>query len=337
MRIQLGVFGYGELGSYVDKSVDVSTPVQKLGELKELAAVTESVGLDLFGLGEHHRREFAISAPAVVLASLAEHTRYVRLASVLTVLASDDPLRVLEQFSTLDALSNGRAELFVGRDEFPEAFTLFGHRLTDDDDLLEEKLELLLLLRGKANVTWSGRWRAALRNASVAPIPRPALPIGITTSKNRRRIGLAASSAVPLTILIGRGRWDSYVPYADLYRNSFDSRVAARPHITILVPAHLAETPERALRQAGPFYGPHLLRGHADANKVMLSGPMILGHAPAVTEQLLQLHAVLRPQRVLFEIGRNNMPIGKTIRAVEILGEQVARSVYHELPNADPT
>lgn len=124
MRIQLGVFGYGELGSYVDKSVDVSTPVQKLGELKELAAVTESVGLDLFGLGEHHRREFAISAPAVVLASLAEHTRYVRLASVLTVLASDDPFGSLSSFLPWTPCQTVAPSCLWDATSFPRLYTV---------------------------------------------------------------------------------------------------------------------------------------------------------------------------------------------------------------------
>lgn len=332
MGIQLGMFGFGELASYSDTSARSSTSAQKLGEFKELVKTAEAVGLDVFGVGEHHREEFAISAPPVVLAALAEHTRKIRLASVLTVLAADDPVRVLEQFATLDALSRGRAELYVGRDAFPEAFTLFGHRLTDDEELLEEKLWLLLRLQRTSKVTWSGKWRAALRDASITPTPRPTLPIGVTAGRSRGAVELAARAAVPLTILVRTGRWQAYAPYAELYRRHFDRRLAgkARSHLTILVPAHIAETSERATQQAGRFYRPaHAEPSPGDDNT--RCGPMVVGNPAAVSEQLLQLHAVLQPQRILLELGRGNMPIGDVVRAVELFGDQVASVIRHEL------
>jgi alkanesulfonate monooxygenase SsuD/methylene tetrahydromethanopterin reductase-like flavin-dependent oxidoreductase (luciferase family) len=336
--IQLGMFGFGELASYSDASVRSSSSTQKLGEFKELVKATEAVGLDVFGVGEHHREEFAISAPPVVLAALAEHTQRVRLASVLTVLASDDPVRVLEQFTTLDALSGGRAELYVGRDAFPEAFTLFGHRLADDDELLREKLRLLLLLQRTSKVTWSGRWRAGLRDASVTPTPSPVLPIGVTAGRNRGPIELAARLGVPLTLLAQTGRWRSYAPFARLYRQGFDASAggARQRHVTILVPAHIAETSERASVQAGRFYGPaHAEPAPGDGD--VLGGPMVVGNPAAVTEQLLQLHSILKPQRILLELGRGNMPISDVIRAVELLGDQVASVMRHELAGDDAT
>jgi alkanesulfonate monooxygenase SsuD/methylene tetrahydromethanopterin reductase-like flavin-dependent oxidoreductase (luciferase family) len=334
--IQLGLFGFGELASYPDASVGSATSAQKLRELKELVKVAEAVGLDVFGVGEHHRDEFAISAPPVVLASLAEHTRTIRLASVLTVLASDDPVRVLEQFTTLDALSGGRAELHVGRDAFPEAFTLFGHRLADDDALLEEKLGLLLRLQRGSKITWSGKWRAALRDASVTPRPSPTLTIGVTAGRSSGPVELAAKSAVPLTLLVRTGSWRSYAPYAMLYRERFNARLAgkARDHVTVLVPAHIAETTEGASAVAGRFYG-SAHTGCPPHDRTGLEGPMVVGNPESVVEQLLALGSVFKPERILLELGRGNMPMRDVIRAVELLGEQVAGVVRREMAGGD--
>ncbi|ORW74976.1 hypothetical protein AWC25_14935 [Mycobacterium sherrisii] len=330
--IQLGMCGFGELTSYSDASVGFASSAQKLAEFKELAKTTEAVGLDVFGVGEHHRKEFAISAPPVLLAALAEHTTRIRLASVLTVLASDDPVRVLEQFATLDALSGGRAELHVGRDAFPEAFTLFGHRLADDDDLLEEKLRLILLLQRPAKVTWTGKWRAALREASITPRPSPGLPIGVTAGRNPGSVDLAARFAVPLTILVRTGHWQSYVPYVQRYRQRFAARPAgkSRRHVTLLVPAHIAASSERATKQAARCYG----ATHAEpspADGLLRGGPMIVGNPAEVIEQLLHLYSIFQPQRILLELGRGNMPIADVIQAVELLGDKVAGVVRQEL------
>jgi alkanesulfonate monooxygenase SsuD/methylene tetrahydromethanopterin reductase-like flavin-dependent oxidoreductase (luciferase family) len=332
VEIQLGVVGFGELARYSDASVQTSTATRKLEEFKHLAKTAEAVGLDVFGVGEHHRAEFAISSPPVVLAALAEHTRGIRLASVLTVLASDDPVRVLEQFATLDALSGGRAELYVGRDSFPEAFTLFGHRLIDDDDLLEEKLALLLLLARQSNVSWRGKFRAPLRDVSIAPEPSAALTIGVTTDRSRRPVELAARWALPLTIHMRAGHWQSYEPLARLYRQRFDRRAAglSDSHITVLIPAHIAETYERATDLAAQFYG----SAHArmlSRDGIALEGPMIVGHPGAVVEQLSALHAAFRPQRILFELGRGNMPMKDTVRAVELFGDQVAAAIRADI------
>jgi alkanesulfonate monooxygenase SsuD/methylene tetrahydromethanopterin reductase-like flavin-dependent oxidoreductase (luciferase family) len=330
------MFGFGELASYSDASVGPATSAQKLREFKELAKATEAVGLDVFGVGEHHRDEFAISAPPVVLASLAEHTHRIRLASVLTVLASDDPVRVLEQFTTLDALSGGRAELHVGRDAFPEAFTLFGHRLADDDALLEEKLALLLRLHRASKVTWTGKWRPALRDISVTPRPSPTLTIGVTAGRSRGPIELAAKSAVPLTFLVRSGTWRSYAPYARLYRERFNAGSQGKPggHLTVLVPAHIAETTEAAAAVAGRFYGSAHTGWPPDA-AMMLDGPMVVGSPEAVIEQLLALHSLFKPERILLELGRGNMPLRDVVRAVELLGQQVAGVVRREIAGGD--
>lgn len=336
MVIQLGMFGFGELANYADVSVATATSAQKLEEFKELARITEAVGLDVFGVGEHHREEFAVSAPPVVLASLAEHTRHIRLASVLTVLASDDPVRVLEQFATLDAICGGRAELYVGRDAFPEAFTLFGHRLADDDRLLEEKLHLLLELQRTAKVTWSGNCRPPLRDATVTPRPSLTLPIGVTVCRGAGPVALAARSAVPLTIHAGTGQWHSYAYYTELYRQLFDVTRHSHPqqHVTILVPAHIADTCELATDQAERFYGPAHTETRSGAASVH-GGPMVVGDPETVVDQLLYLHSLLKPQRVLLELGRGNMPIEHVVRAVELFGDHVAGVVRREVAAGD--
>jgi alkanesulfonate monooxygenase SsuD/methylene tetrahydromethanopterin reductase-like flavin-dependent oxidoreductase (luciferase family) len=320
VTIELGVFGFGEVTNDPDHPGGTARVARGLRELGELAAKADEVGLDVFGLGEHHREEFAISAPAVVLASIAERTSRIRLVSVLTVLAADDPVRVLEQFATVDAISAGRVDLMVGRDSFPEAFSLFGHRLTDDEWLFDEKLRLLLQLRREARVTWSGDSRPALHDARVVPRPVGRLPIGVTSGRSPRPVELAAELGIPVALLMHAGTWESYRPLADLYRQMFRPPEGERvsPRLEALVPGHIAVSRRKAQEDA--------------QRSVALPGrpvppTAIVGSPDDAVAQLVRLYDALRPQRILVSIGRGRVTHTEALASVELFGREVAPAV----------
>src|SRR5450830_814682 len=202
--------GILELGlySFAETTIDPATgeragTAERLRDLIEQIELADRVGLDVFGLGEHHRPDFAVAAPAVVLAAAAARTKRIRLTSAVTVLSSDDPVRVFEEFSTLDLLSNGRAEIMAGRGSFIESFPLFGYDLANYDELFTEKLELLLALRANERVTWKGRYRAPLRDQPVFPRPvQDRLPVWIAIGGTPQSSVRAGTLGLPLAIAI---------------------------------------------------------------------------------------------------------------------------------------
>jgi len=188
-------------------------------DLLEEAALADQLGLDVFAVGEHHRPDFAVSSPAVVLAAIAARTERIRLSSAVTVLSSDDPVRVFQQFSELDLISNGRAEIMAGRGSFIESFPLFGYDLKDYDELFAEKLELLLQIRDQTYVTWTGKHRAALQNAGVWPRPvQDPLPVWVAVGGTPQSVVRAGALGLPLTLAIIGGQPERFVPLVDLYR-----------------------------------------------------------------------------------------------------------------------
>src|SRR3954470_16361703 len=214
------------LTSFAETTPDPRTGIapdsgQRLHELIEEIVLADQVGLDVFGLGEHHRPDFAASAPAVALAAIAARTQRIRLTSAVTVLSSDDPVRVFQQFATLDLVSGGRAELMAGRGSFIESFPLFGFELDDYDDLFAEKIELLLRIRAAERVTWSGRHRAPLHDQGVHPRPvQHPLPVWIAVGGNPRSVVRAGLLGVPMAIAIIGGPPARFAPLAALYRDA---------------------------------------------------------------------------------------------------------------------
>src|SRR5881275_1461558 len=207
-------------------------------ELLEEAELAEQLGLDVFALGEHHRPDFVVSGPAVVLAAGAARTSRIRLTSAVTVLSSDDPVRVFQQFAELDLLSGGRAEIMAGRGSFIESFPLFGYDLADYDELFAEKLELLLAIRESERVTWHGKHRAPLEGAGVWPRPvQNPLPIWIAVGGSPESVVRAATLGLPLTLAIIGGETGRFRPFVDLYRHTWEEtgqpgepRVAVNTH-----------------------------------------------------------------------------------------------------------
>src|SRR5579859_3424925 len=212
--MELGIATFADLASGV-------SPEQRMRELLEEAVLADELGLDVFAIGEHHRPDFLVSAPAVPLAAIAARTEQIRLASAVTVLSSDDPVRVFEQFAQLDLISGGRAEIMAGRGSFIESFPLFGYDLDDYDELFAEKLELLLELRESTNVTWSGRLRAPLRNAGVWPRPaQDPLPIWVAVGGTPRSVVRAGSLGLGMTLAIIGGQPERFAPLVALYRQA---------------------------------------------------------------------------------------------------------------------
>src|SRR5438477_2136406 len=213
--MELGVYTFAEV-----TSADIG-PAQRLRNLMEEVELADQVGLDVFGVGEHHRPEFAVSAPAIVLAAAAERTKQIRLTSAVTVLSSDDPVRVFQDFSTLDLISNGRAEIMAGRGSFIESFPLFGYDLDDYDELFVEKLELLLRIRQGERVTWKGTHRPPIEDLPVFPRPvQDPLPVWIAIGGHPESVVRAGRLGLPLALAIIGGEPRRFVPLIDLYRQA---------------------------------------------------------------------------------------------------------------------
>jgi probable LLM family oxidoreductase len=213
--MELGLYTFAEVGP------GAVSPVQRMRDLIEEIDLADQVGLDVFGVGEHHRPDFAVSSPAVALAAAAERTTDIRLTSAVTVLGSDDPVRVFQDFATLDLLSGGRAEIMAGRGSFIESFPLFGYDLDDYDELFAEKLDLLLKLRDSERVTWSGRHRAPLEDAGVYPRPlQERLPIWIAVGGTPESVVRAGTLGLPLALAIIGGLPERFAPFAELHRRA---------------------------------------------------------------------------------------------------------------------
>ena len=209
--MELGLATFADLSSGI-------TPRQRMRDLIEEAELADQLGLDVFAIGEHHRPDFLVSSPAVVLAAIAMKTARIRLSSAVTVLSSDDPVRVFQQFAELDLLSGGRAEIMAGRGSFIESFPLFGYDLDDYDELYAERLELLLEIRRSTHVTWSGRLRAPLEHAGVWPRPvQDPLPVWVAVGGTPQSVVRAGTLGLPLTVAIIGGQPERFVPLVDLY------------------------------------------------------------------------------------------------------------------------
>src|SRR5437764_7130684 len=212
--MELGLATFADLGTGV-------TPRQRMANLIEEAKLADQLGLDLFAVGEHHRPDFLVSSPAVALAAIAARTERIRLSSAVTVLSSDDPVRVFQEFAHVDLISAGRAEIMAGRGSFVESFPLFGYDLDDYDELFAEKLELLLEIRRSERVSWSGRHRAALEDAVVWPRPlQDPLPVWLAVGGTPQSVVRAATLGLPLTIAIIGGQPERFAPLVELYRRS---------------------------------------------------------------------------------------------------------------------
>jgi probable LLM family oxidoreductase len=342
--MELGIYTFGETGidPVTGRAVDAG---QRLRDQIEEIALADEVGLDVFGLGEHHRPDYAISSPAVVLAAAVSVTKRIKLTSAVTVLSSDDPVRVFQDFATLDLLSSGRAEIMVGRGSFIESFPLFGYDLDDYDALFTEKLDLLLALRASERVTWSGQHRAALSDQPVYPRPfQESLPLWIAVGGTAASAARAGKLGLPMAVAIIGGEPARFAPLLDYYRDQ-GIRAGHNPkRLSIGINSHgfVAETTEEA---AELFYPPLSSvmnriggeRGWAPMTRAQYDemrgprGALLVGSPEAVAEKILFQHAIFRHQRFLLQISVGPMAHDRVMRAIELFGTKVAPVVRAEV------
>jgi len=311
---------------------------ERLRRVLEEATHTEQVGLDVYAIGEHHRSDFAVSAPAVVLAAVAARTERIRLSSAVTVLSSDDPVRVFEEFSTVDLISGGRAEIMAGRGSFIESFPLFGYDLDDYEQLFDEKLELLLELRSNERVTWRGRHRAPLTDAAVYPRPKQQpLPVWVAVGGTPRSVVRAGMLGLPLMLAIIGGEPARFAGFVELYREA--ARRAGHDADALPVGVHLhgfvAETTEQAIDAFYESYAAVMARvgrerGWGPMTRTgfdALRGPrgsLVLGDPQTVTRKLRLITEQLGLTRILLHPSVGTIDHAAVLRAIELFGTEVA-------------
>jgi probable LLM family oxidoreductase len=324
-------------------------PVDRMQHLLEEIVLADRVGLDVFGIGEHHRAEFLDSAPVVILAAAAAQTKKIRLTSAVTVLSAADPVRVFQEFATLDLISQGRAEIVAGRGSFIESFPLFGLNLEDYDSLFAEKLELLLNIRENTHVTWSGKHRAALTGQAIYPRPlQNPLPIWVGVGGTPASFVRAGMLGLPLMVAIIGGEPERFRPLVDLYREA--GRRAGHSPDRLTVGLHsigfLADTTSEAADIFYPGYAhtfteigkergwPPTTRAQFDAVRGP-KGALLIGDAKTVAKKLLYVNEALGGiSRVTFQMGVSTLPHPQMLRAIEILGNNVAPIVRNALAGA---
>jgi probable LLM family oxidoreductase len=322
------------------------TPSRRLRDLLEEIELADQVGLDVFGIGEHHRREYLDSAPTIILAAAAERTKRIRLASAVTVLSAADPVRVFQEFATLDLFSVGRAEIVAGRGSFVEAFPLFGLDLEDYDSLFADKLDLLLAIRAGTHVRWSGKHRAALTGQGVYPRPlQDPLPIWLGVGGTPESFVRAGTLGLPLMVAIIGGDPRHFRPLIDLYRAAGARAGHARE--TLRVGLHsigfVGDTSQIAADDFYPGYAhaftaigkergwPPTTRQQFDASRGP-RGALLIGDPEAVVEKILAEHEALGGiARLNFQMTVATLPHAKMMHAIELLGTRVAPMIRKEL------
>ena len=314
---------------------------QRLRDLIEEIELADQVGLDVFGVGEHHRPDYAVSAPEIVLAAAVERTKRIRLTSAVTVLSSDDPVRVFQRFATLDLLSGGRAEIMAGRGSFIESFPLFGYDLDDYDALFEEKLELLLAIRENERVSWTGGLRPAIDNRGVYPRPiQNPLPIWIAVGGTPQSVVRAATLGLPMALAIIGGEPARFAPLIGLYRDAAAraGRDPATLPVSINSHAFIADTSQQAADQFFAPYAetmsrigrergwPPTTRAQYEAQRSP-SGALLVGSPQEVIDKILRQHELFGHQRFLAQLTVGTMPHSQVMHAIELLGTVVAPAV----------
>jgi probable LLM family oxidoreductase len=339
--MELGIYTFAELTPDVDGNT--ISPEERLRNLIEEMELADQVGLDVFGVGEHHRPDFAVSSPAVVLAAGAARTSRIRLTSAVSVISSDDPVRVFQDFATLDLISGGRAEIMAGRGSFIESFPLFGYDLRDYDELFEENLGLLLALRDSERVTWSGKHRPPIEGLGVYPRPaQDPLPIWVAVGGAPESAARAGVLGLPMALAIIGGLPERFVPFADIHRKG--ARRAGHDRLPLSINSHgfIAETSQAAADAAFPPFllqmtkigrergWPPVTRQDFDAGRT-LRGALFVGSPAEVTEKILFQHELFQHDRFLLQLSVGTMPHRELLRAIELFGTEVAPAVRAEL------
>lgn len=340
--MDFGIFTFGELSRNINTGSALS-PQQRVKEIIELAKLADQAGLGFLGLGEHHRRDFALSAPEIVLAAIARETKNLRLSTAVTVLSTQDPVRLFEQFATLDLLSDGRAEIIAGRGAFVESYPLFGHKLEDYDALFDEKLRMLLELRDHAVVDWQGRLTQNLAGLDIAPRPvQDKLPVWVGVGGTPASFARAGRLGLPLfvALLSGPARFRRLV---ELYRQSAADAGHDAAGLQVGVGGHFYAAPTS--QQAHDTFYPHY-RAYFEQNMprpvdhfprstfdewTEPGGGLLVGSPQQVIEKLLEIHETLGNSRYMAQIGLGGLPFAETARSIELLATEIMPAVNREI------
>jgi probable LLM family oxidoreductase len=341
--MELGLATFADLASGV-------SPEQRMRELLEEAELADQLGLDVFAVGEHHRPDFLVSSPAVALGAIAARTDRIRLSSAVTVLSSDDPVRVFQQFAELDLISGGRAEIMAGRGSFIESFPLFGYDLDDYDELYAEKLDLLLKIRDSERVTWSGRLRAPLEDAGVWPRPvQDPLPVWVAVGGTPQSVVRAGTLGLPLTIAIIGGQPERFTPLVELYRKALAAaghepeagRLAINTHAFVGATSSGADAAfEQSYLEMMNRIGRE--RGWPPAGREQYEqlrsprGALAVGSPKQVADKILFEHELFGNDRYVGQMSVGAVAHRDVMRSIELFGTEVAPVVRAELARREP-
>jgi probable LLM family oxidoreductase len=341
--VELGLDTFGDIT--VGEDGERVSDAQAIRDTVEQAVLADGVGLHFFGVGEHHRHEFAISSPEVVLAAAAARTQSIRLGTAVTVLSSDDPVRVYERFATLDAVSGGRAEVILGRGSFIESFPLFGYDLADYEVLFEEKLGLFAQLREERPVTWEGTTRAALQNADVFPKTENGITAWVGVGGSPESVVRTARYGYGLMLAIIGGSPARFRPYVDLFHRSLDSFGRDRLPVGIHSPGHIADTDEQAWEELYPAMEANrnaigAERGWPPYSRLQFQhdigpeGSVYAGSPERVARKIADTVRTLGADRFDLKFSNGTLSHARMMRSIELYGTEVAPRVA-ELLAAD--
>jgi len=340
MNMELGITSFAETIPSHGGDPPVSHG-ERLRQILEEVEVAESVGLDVYGLGEHHRPDFASSAPAVVLAAAAGRTSKIRLFPAVSILSTDDPVRVFQQYSTLDLVSSGRAELLVGRGSFIESFPLFGYNLDDYNELFAEKLDLLLQIRDSEDeINWSGRFRSPINGQGIYPRPERDLPIRVAVGGTPQSIVRAATRGLSVALAIIGGAPERFTALADLFRRTLQESGYDPEEVPLSVHAHgyVSDSGDQAAEEYYASYAAAMTRlgrerGWGPMTKEQFNwmrspeGSLVLGDPETVAAKILRFKELLGVNRFELHVSVGTMPHDKVLRSIELLGTKVASIV----------
>ncbi|MGK7391232.1 MAG: LLM class flavin-dependent oxidoreductase [Candidatus Cyclobacteriaceae bacterium M2_1C_046] len=332
--------------TFVENTPDPATgklidPQVRISNLMEEIELADQLGLDVFGVGEHHRPDFIVSSPAVVLGAAAVKTKQIKLSSAVTVLSSDDPVRVFQDFAHVDLLSKGRAEIIAGRGSFIESFPLFGQDLKDYDTLFAEKLQLLYELNKSEKITWKGKHRPSIDNRGIYPRPyQKELPLWVAIGGTPESVVRAANYGLPMALAIIGGMPERFEPFTRLYRETYKKAGHDTAKFQLAINSHgfIGDDSQRA---ADDYYGPYAYvmskigreRGWSGMNRehydMMRSpeGSLLVGSPQEVIDKILFEYELFGNTRFLLHISVGNLPHKKVMRAIELLGTKVAPAV----------
>ncbi|MDR3476067.1 MAG: LLM class flavin-dependent oxidoreductase [Devosia sp.] len=343
--MQLGLYSFAE-NTADPQTGALQSPAERLQDLLEEIELADQLGLHFFGLGEHHRPDFTASAPVTILAAAAARTKSIRLSTAVTVLSSDDPIRVYQQFSTLDLLSNGRAEIMAGRGSFVESFPLFGYDLNDYDTLFEEKLEELLAIRQGGKVAWAGSEHTKpIPGLEIYPKPiQQPLPLWIAVGGTPNSVARAAYYGLPLMIAIIGGQPQQFQPLVQLYRDTA-AKVGHPLGLPVGISSHgfIAETSQEALDVAFPAHHAAMSRigrergwrpgGRAEFEAgTRPDGAYFMGSPQQVIDKILMQHEWFKHDRFGLQLSVGTLPHDKVMKAIELFGTVVKPAIDKALP-----